>query len=102
MKDNIRMDFREIQCEGVDWLHLAQDREQWRTLLNTKKKNIGFYKRRKISWLAECLLATEGLCSIDLLITCMSSARSNVVWNILLGPILWAQNIELIPVLIAT
>jgi hypothetical protein len=33
--DNIRMDLRKIEWEGVDWMHLAQDREQWRTLVNT-------------------------------------------------------------------
>jgi hypothetical protein len=30
--DNIRMDLREIGWEGVNWLHLAGDREQWRFL----------------------------------------------------------------------
>jgi hypothetical protein len=25
-EDNIRMDLREIEWEGVDWIHLAQDR----------------------------------------------------------------------------
>jgi hypothetical protein len=29
-EDNIRMDLREIGREGVDWIHLAQDRNQWR------------------------------------------------------------------------
>jgi len=33
-KDNIRMNLREIGCEGVDWMHLAQDREQWWALVN--------------------------------------------------------------------
>jgi hypothetical protein len=33
--DNIRMDLREIRCEHVDWIHLAQDRDQWRAALNT-------------------------------------------------------------------
>jgi hypothetical protein len=28
-EDNIRMNLREIGWEGVDWIHLAQDREQW-------------------------------------------------------------------------
>jgi hypothetical protein len=28
-EDNIRMDLKEIGWEGVDWLHLAQDRDQW-------------------------------------------------------------------------
>jgi hypothetical protein len=26
-EDNIRMDIWEIRWEGVDWMHLAQDRE---------------------------------------------------------------------------
>jgi len=25
----IRIDLREIWWEGVDWIHLAQDRDQW-------------------------------------------------------------------------
>jgi hypothetical protein len=29
------MDLKEIQCEGVDWIHLAQDTAQWQTLVNT-------------------------------------------------------------------
>jgi hypothetical protein len=28
-EDNITMDIREIRREGVDWMHLAQDRDQW-------------------------------------------------------------------------
>jgi hypothetical protein len=34
-EDNIRMDHKEIGCERVDWLHLAQDRNQWLILVNT-------------------------------------------------------------------
>jgi hypothetical protein len=33
--DNIRMDFREIGWGGVDWIELAQDRDQWRAFVNT-------------------------------------------------------------------
>jgi hypothetical protein len=33
--DNIRMDLREIGWEGVDWIHLAQDRDQWRAVVYT-------------------------------------------------------------------
>jgi hypothetical protein len=29
LKDNIRMDLREIGWEGVDWMHVAQNRDQW-------------------------------------------------------------------------
>jgi hypothetical protein len=33
--DNIRMDLREIGWDGVDWMDIAQDRGQWRALVNT-------------------------------------------------------------------
>jgi hypothetical protein len=29
------MNLREIGCEGVDWTHLAHDRDQWRVIFNT-------------------------------------------------------------------
>jgi len=29
------MDLKEIWCEDVDWINLAQDREHWRALVNT-------------------------------------------------------------------
>jgi len=28
-EDNIRMDVREIGWEGMNWIHLVQDRKQW-------------------------------------------------------------------------
>jgi hypothetical protein len=33
--DNIKIDLREIGWDGVDWVDLAQGREQWRALVNT-------------------------------------------------------------------
>jgi hypothetical protein len=33
--DNIKMDLREIEWDDVDWIELAQDRDQWRALVNT-------------------------------------------------------------------
>jgi hypothetical protein len=33
--DNIKMDLREIGGDGMDWIDLAQDRNQWRALVNT-------------------------------------------------------------------
>jgi hypothetical protein len=33
--DNIKMDLRKIGWDGVDWIDMAQDREQWRALVNT-------------------------------------------------------------------
>jgi hypothetical protein len=34
-EDGIRMDLREIGWGSVDWIHLAQDRDRWRALVNT-------------------------------------------------------------------
>jgi hypothetical protein len=33
--EDIRMDLREIGWGGVDWIDLAEDRDQWRALVNT-------------------------------------------------------------------
>jgi hypothetical protein len=33
--DNIKMDLREIGWDCVDWIDMAQDRGQWRTVVNT-------------------------------------------------------------------
>jgi hypothetical protein len=32
---NIKMDIREIGCDGMDCIDLAQGRDQWRALVNT-------------------------------------------------------------------
>jgi hypothetical protein len=32
--DNIKMDFREIKWDSMDWIDLAQDTDQWRALVN--------------------------------------------------------------------
>jgi hypothetical protein len=34
-EDNIRTDITERGWEGVDWIHLVQDRNLWRDLVNT-------------------------------------------------------------------
>jgi hypothetical protein len=31
---NIKIDLREIGWDGMDWIDLAQDREQWRALVS--------------------------------------------------------------------
>jgi hypothetical protein len=33
--ENFNIDLREIGWDGVDWVDLAQDRDQWRALVNT-------------------------------------------------------------------
>jgi hypothetical protein len=32
--DNIRMDLQKVSCGYVDWIGLAQDRDEWRKLVN--------------------------------------------------------------------
>jgi hypothetical protein len=32
--DNIKMDLREIGWDGVDWIGMAHDRDQWMALVN--------------------------------------------------------------------
>jgi hypothetical protein len=33
--DNAKMDLREIGWDDMDWIYLAQDRDQWRAPVNT-------------------------------------------------------------------
>jgi hypothetical protein len=35
--DNIKIDLREIGWDVMDWIDLAQDRDQWRALVDTVK-----------------------------------------------------------------
>jgi hypothetical protein len=34
-EDNIKMNLRDIECGGMYWIDLSQDRDQWRALVNT-------------------------------------------------------------------
>jgi hypothetical protein len=57
---------RSTDWECLDWIHLAQNMDQWPALVNTEI-NVRFYKRRDISWPDNMLLALqEGLFSIYL------------------------------------
>jgi hypothetical protein len=42
LEDNIKMDLGEIGWSGLDWINMAEDRDQWRALVNTAVK--GFHK----------------------------------------------------------
>jgi len=56
------MNLRGIGWEGVDWMHLTQDRDQWRALVNIYLQGILLP--------AEWLLASqEVLCSMELLVS---------------------------------
>jgi len=34
LKYNIKMDLKEVECEGKDWIDVAQDRDKWQALVN--------------------------------------------------------------------
>jgi len=38
-EDNISMNIRDRGWKGMDWMHLAYDRDQWRALVNTAMNN---------------------------------------------------------------
>jgi hypothetical protein len=33
-EDNIKVNFQEVGCEGMEWIDLAQDRDWWQALVN--------------------------------------------------------------------
>ena len=33
-EDNIKVDHKEVECEGTDWTELAQDKDMWRASVN--------------------------------------------------------------------
>jgi hypothetical protein len=64
-EDNIKMDLSQIGWGGMNWIHLVQDRDQWRTLVNTVMKLRVPYMLGN-SWVAERLAASQGLSSMKL------------------------------------
>jgi hypothetical protein len=46
--DNIKMDLREIGCEGVEWIHLAQTKGKWQALVNMVMNLLGSIKGGKL------------------------------------------------------
>jgi hypothetical protein len=34
-EDNIRINLTEMECLGMNWMHLSQDRNKWRALVST-------------------------------------------------------------------
>jgi hypothetical protein len=34
-EDNVKMDLKEVGWSGMDWIHVAQGRDQWQAVMNT-------------------------------------------------------------------
>jgi hypothetical protein len=44
LEDNIKMDLQEVECEGMDWIDLAPNRDRWRALVYAIIHNIVLYR----------------------------------------------------------
>jgi hypothetical protein len=83
-KDNIKIDGRDIEWEGVDWITLSQDRDQW----------LAFVTRSTISFSVRSILhavtAEEPVCALrqyikaycDKGLTTTKTNRSAIITNI--------------------
>jgi hypothetical protein len=62
-EDNIRMDLDGIGWEGVDWMHLAEDRDQWWALVNMVV-NLQVPEKSNNLMTSRVTILQEGLCSM--------------------------------------
>lgn len=54
LKDRVHMEYLGVDGEGLDWIHVAFDKNQQRVVVN-RVMNLGFYKRRRIASRVEFL-----------------------------------------------
>jgi hypothetical protein len=58
--NNNRMDLRGIEWDGVDWIDMAQNRDQWRALVN-RVLNFRFHKMLEVlEWLHNWRFVRKG------------------------------------------
>jgi hypothetical protein len=52
------MDLSDIEWEEVDWMHLCQERDQWRALMNTVMKFLAqqWVENFLAKWMNNCFL----------------------------------------------
>jgi hypothetical protein len=48
LEDNIKVDLQVVGCRDMDWIQMAQDRDDWRALVD-EVMNLGYHKMRGIS-----------------------------------------------------
>jgi hypothetical protein len=63
-KNTIKMDLREIMLEGVDWIHVAEDRG--RSCEHGDELSFSIKGGEFLDWLSALLVSQEGLCSMEL------------------------------------
>jgi hypothetical protein len=60
------MDLRETGWEGVDWMHVAQNRGKWRTFVNTVMNlRVPLKAGNILTSLVTTFVFQEGLCSME-------------------------------------
>jgi hypothetical protein len=64
--DNIKMDLSEIGWGNMDWIDLAQDRDQWRALVNTEMNLRAHNILDNFLVTAQLAASQEGLSSMEL------------------------------------
>jgi hypothetical protein len=58
--DNIKIDFRERGWDGEDWVYLAQDKDQWRALVNGNEPSGPIKCWEVLEWLHNWQLLKQG------------------------------------------
>jgi hypothetical protein len=58
--NSIKMDIREIRWDGMDWIDLAQNRDQWRALERGNELSGSIKRWELLEWLHNCRLLKKG------------------------------------------
>jgi hypothetical protein len=56
--NNIKMDLRESGWDGMDWINLVQDRDQWRAVVNMVSGSTKYWEM--LEWLHNWWLLKKG------------------------------------------
>jgi hypothetical protein len=61
------MDLREIGLEGVDWIHVTQDRDWWWALVNGNEALDSIKCKEFLDYLSTLLASQEETCPMELI-----------------------------------